>query len=227
MKEKEQVVEEFYKFWEKCEFCFNLLKKLPLIAILLGFIFLAIYIPIKEENFSPLGGIVIFLLCFLLFRILLDTDREKTAKIFLFFGAAVFIYSYFLIAPINDNEISFLTDSSHKLKKYGYYNLFHFPLYDKNFNYNIYQQRSFDYPTAEAKIIIGFEFNFDELFKHGRYVLVSEVHFDALIDNKVNLVKQYIERIGPPRSLSEFKKFNDPWLKITSLKIEFKPIVLQ
>lgn len=222
------IMKDFFNFWRKCEACYRFIRKIFLAFITINFIFWAFYIPIKDRNFAPIGGIVIFLLSFVACRILIEEHKEKAASTFFFFGATVFFYSYFLIIPTgSDSQKSFLTDKTGKFKNHGSYQLFHFPFYEKNFNYDIYQQRSFDYLEAEAKIIIDFEFNFHELFKHNNQILVSENHFNMLVNSKVNLIERFIKDLGLPKKLTELQRFNDPWLKITSLKIEFKPIVLQ
>lgn len=223
-------IKDFFDFWRKCECVYNIFKKIFWTTIILGAIFCLIFIPLQDKNPTPIAGLIVFLIIGLAFVIedFSDNYKEKIHSVVIFMGLINFIYSYFLIIPLgNDYNVSFLTDNSCKLKSYGSYQLFHIPLYGKHFIYNTEQQRSFDDIYGNSKIIIDLEFDFEELFKNNKQILVSKESFNTIIDEKVRLVNLFIRSIGLPKDLSKISHLNDPWLKITSLKIEFKSNVLR
>lgn len=223
-------IKDFFDFWRKCEWVFNIFKKIFWTTIILGAIFCLIFIPFEDKNPTPIAGIIIlFSITCLAFVIedFSDNYKEKIRSAVICAGLVSFIYSYFLIVPLADNNISFLTDNSCKLKSYGSCQLFHIPLYGKHFIYNTEQQRSFDDIYGNFKIIIDFKFDFDELFKYNKQVLVSRETFDTMINKKTETIKLFITNSGLPKNLEKIKSLNNPWLKIISLKIEFKSITIQ
>lgn len=225
MNESLYSIKDFFDFWRKCEWVFNIFKKIFWTIIIFGAIFCLIFIPLHDQNPTSIAGLIILILSTMLAVIIDDYGIKKQTVIFCL-GLTSFIYSYFLIIPL-DNNISFLTDNSCKLKSYGSYQLFHIPIYDKHFIYKNQQQRSFDDIYGNFRIIIDLEFDFDELFKYNEQVLVFRESFDAMIDKKTETIKLFIINSGLPKNLEKIKSLNDPWLKITSLKIEFKSITIQ
>lgn len=224
-------IKDFFDFWRKYELISNVFKKIFWTTVILGAIFCLIFVPLKDKNPTPIAGLIIlsFIICLaFIIEDFSDNYKEKIRSAIIYTGLTIFICSYFLIIPLgNDYDVSFLTDNSCKLKSFSSYQLFHIPLYYKHFTYNPCQQRSFDDIYGNSKIIIDLEFDFDELFKNNKQVLVSKESFNAIIDEKVNLVKLLIRNIGLPKDLSKINHLNDPWLEITSLKIEFKSNVLR
>jgi len=219
--------EEKIKFFKKYERFLNLAKKFFLVLLFLNLIFWLIYIPIKDENINPLFAVYFLLF---LFTVAMITNSKKSNKIFFLSGVLIFIFSYFITSPFLSFEkeeivYSFITNSEEKLIKYGDSIFFHIPYYQRHFNYKVNQRRELKNEKDETKLIINLKFYFDEIFVEKDRLndySVSRKYFDKFIDKEIALLKLNIERYGTPKKLSDLKNINKPWLKITSLEINFK-----
>lgn len=229
-------MKQIFSFWQKYERFYGIVKKIFWISFILNPIFWALYIPIKDENFRPLFALVFIAVVMSIVNLLIQNNgKEKLATLIFLVGCIVFIFSYFTVFPMpktgSERCTSFLTTKSEKLINYASFQWFHIPLYHKHFSYNPYQQRIFMNTEDNSEITVVFKFDFDELIKNtlknGEEVFVSKNRLNKMVDQKMKLLEVFIKQFGLSKELLKDSILNENWLKITSFKIEFNPIILQ
>lgn len=224
-------VKEIFSFWRKFEWFYNFSKKIFWTLFILNSLFWLIYIPIKDKNTTPILGLII---CFIFFIISSLPKNDKISRIIFLSGVLIFIFSNFLILPFEVKEdgnlfCDFITNQEGKLINYGENYFFHIPIYDLHFNYELNPKREIKNNRDKTKLIITFRYDFNNFFKEKKKLnyLISRKYFDGIVDKKTALIKNYIEKNGNPEKFIDLKDLNDPWLKITSLEINFDPIKIE